>query len=147
MNRVTPQVCAGAIFAVIGAIGIVLARGYALGTATHMGPGYFPTCLSVLLLLLGLGAILQSLLRGGGTSRLPAWEFADLGFLLLGVVLFGLLIDSAGLVAAVAGLILPACYWRLLRRPIEVAAVFVVITVFSGLVFIQAFGLPFAWFG
>lgn len=145
MTRFAPQTCAGLIFGVIGVIGIFLSRGYKLGSATHMGPGYFPICLSGLLLLLGLGAVVQGMLRRDCRPP-PHWEFVDLALLLVGVVLFGLLIDRLGLVAAVAGLLIPACWWRLRRKPFEVAALFAVITAFTGLVFIREFGLPFAWF-
>jgi hypothetical protein len=140
----TPQVLSGAIFVAIGLLGLVLSRNYELGTATHMGPGYFPFVLSVLMVLLGIGGIVQSLLRRerGG---MPRWEFLDLVFLLLGVVLFGLLIDRGGLLAAVTGLLVPSCYWRLRRRPLEVALLCVVMTAFSGAIFIETFGLPFEW--
>lgn len=144
MTRLTPQVAAGATFAAIGMLGIVLAHGYETGTATHMGPGYFPTCLSILILLLGMGAVLQSLLRGD-RERLPALELVDLSLLLLGVVVFGMLIERAGLLAAVAGLVVPVCLPRVRRRPLEVLLVYVAISVFCGLVFIRAFGLPFEW--
>jgi hypothetical protein len=141
---VTPQRWSGGIFVAIGLAGLLLSRNYDLGTATRMGPGYFPVVLSVLIVLLGLGGIVQSVMRRerGG---MPHWEFLDLFFLLLGVVLFALLIERAGLLAAVIGLLLPACYWRLRRRPLEVLALCVVMTAFSGAVFIEAFGLPFDW--
>ena len=140
----TPHRLSGAIFVAIGLLGLVLSRNYALGTATRMGPGYFPTVLSGLIALLGLAGIVQSLLRRerGG---MPRWEVLDLGFLLAGVVLFALLIDRAGLLAAVTGLLVPSCYWRLRRRPLEVIALCLVLTAFTGAVFIEAFGLPFDW--
>ena len=140
----TPQRLSGSIFVAIGLLGIVLSRDYALGTATRMGPGYFPFVLSVLIALLGFAGIVQSLLRRerGG---MPRWEFLDLFFLSVGVVLFALLIDRAGLLAAVTGLLVPSCYWRLRRRPLEVLALCAVMTAFTGAIFIEAFGLPFEW--
>lgn len=144
MTALSRQFCAGAIFLLIGLFGVYAASDYQLGSATHMGPGYFPTCLSILLALLGVVAMVQALRRE--RVRLPSWEWRDLAFMTLGVVLFGLLIDRAGLLAASAGLILPACYARLRRHPIEAAVLWFVLTGFAGAIFIDAFGMPFAWY-
>jgi hypothetical protein len=145
MKPVPPQACAGAIFMTVGIAGALLSRSYAMGTAIHMGPGFFPSVLSVLVFLLGAGGLVRAMARrdGGG---LPSWEFLDLGFLLAGVVLFAILIDRTGLVEAVAALIVLACYRRLRQRPVEVVALCAGLTAFSGAVFVEAFGLPFAWF-
>jgi hypothetical protein len=145
MTALSRQFCAGAIFVLIGLFGVFAASNYQLGSATHMGPGYFPICLSILLAVLGLVAMVQSLLRHPQV-RLPSWEWRDLAFMTLGAVLFGLLIDRAGLLAASAGLILPACYARLRRHPIEVAVLWLALTGFAGAIFIDAFGMPFAWY-
>ena len=47
----TKQRMSGAIFVAIGVLGAILSRNYELGTATRMGPGYFPFVLSVLIAL------------------------------------------------------------------------------------------------
>jgi len=140
----TRQRASGTIFLVIGLLGALLSRNYELGTATRMGPGYFPFALSILVALLGGGGVVQSLLRRE-RADMPHWEWLDLFFLLLGVVLFALLIDRAGLLAAVAGLLVPSCYWRLRHRPVEVVVLCAVLTAFTGAVFIETFGLPFDW--
>jgi len=142
--RPSRQLVAGAIFTVIGGLAWLAAGAYGFGTSTHMGPGFFPTCLAILILLLGLGAMVQAILRGEHDT-VTRWEFADLALLLLGTVLFGLLIDRAGLLVATAALIVCACYARLRRRPIEVLVLWAALSGFTGLVFIETFGLPFRW--
>ena len=47
------EVGAGALFMAFGAAVLVYAQQYDLGTATQMGPGYFPSLLGGLLMLLG----------------------------------------------------------------------------------------------
>jgi putative tricarboxylic transport membrane protein len=138
------QLYAGAIFLAIGALAFAQATQYRLGSAFHMGPGYFPICLSILLMMLGIAAIIQDLMIRR-PKPLAAWEWRDLALLVSGVVLFALLIDRAGLLAASAGLIVTSCATRLLSRPIEVLIVWAVLTVFCGVIFIEIFGLPFQW--
>jgi hypothetical protein len=141
---VSRQIVAGAILAAVGALAWQQAGAYAFGSSTHMGPGYFPTCLAILILLLGLGAMVQAVVRGDRDVP-ERWEFADLASLLVGVVLFGVLIDLAGLLVANAALLACACHARLRRKPLEVVAVWAVLSAFTGAVFIETFGLPFRW--
>ena len=47
------DILAGTLFIVIGALALLGARGYPVGSAMRMGPGYFPAVLGVLLILLG----------------------------------------------------------------------------------------------
>lgn len=144
MIRPSRQLAAGAIFGLIGGLAWWQASGYSLGTATRMGPGYFPTCLAILMLLLGVGAMVQAVLRGDADAPLR-WEFGDLAALLAGTLLFGMLIDPAGLLAANAALLLCACHARLRTGPLEVVLLWAVLSGFTGVVFIETFGLPFRW--
>jgi putative tricarboxylic transport membrane protein len=143
--RISRQVAAGAIFVVIGGLAWWQAGAYSFGTSTHMGPGFFPTCLAILILLLGVGAIVQAVLRGDDDAPV-LWDGRDLAFLLAGTLLFGALIDRAGLLVANAALLACACHGRLTNRPIEVAVLWAALSVFTGFVFIETFGLPFRWF-
>ena len=144
MIRPSRQLVAGVIFALLGLLTWLQASTYSFGTSTRMGPGYFPTCLAILMLFLGLGAIVQAVLRGD--HDLPdRWEARDLAFLLAGTALFGVLIDVAGLLAANAALLACACHARLRRRPVEVVVLWAALSGFTGVVFIETFGLPFRW--
>jgi hypothetical protein len=63
-ESVLDDVVAGGIFVALGLAFAIGARGYELGTAFRMGPGYVPFVLGGVLTLLGLGVIGVGLLRG-----------------------------------------------------------------------------------
>lgn len=58
---------AGAIMILLGAGAVFFAEPLRLGTLLDMGPGYFPTALGVLLILVGVG-----IAAGGGRPRRPS---------------------------------------------------------------------------
>ncbi len=68
---------AGAVFLLFGLCAVPVGRDYPMGTAFHMGPGYFPIVLGALLLILGAGICIKSLVVTGerldtvGLCRLP----------------------------------------------------------------------------
>ena len=91
---------AGSLFLAIGGAAWLGSQDFQIGTATRMGPGYFPQCLGLLLMLLGAASLLRAL----GTDPAEPAEARALTPLLLilaGVIGFYLLIDRAGLVAAI----------------------------------------------
>jgi len=136
---------AGSIFMAIGAAAWLGSHDYQLGTATHMGPAYFPQCLGILLALLGA----MTLLRAVGPATIEAIDaraLTPLLLVLLGVTGFYLLIDRAGLVAAILVLVAFACARQIRSRPLEVLLIFVVLAGFSVAVFINGFGMPFRAF-
>jgi hypothetical protein len=135
------EVCAGALFLVFGAAVLVYARSYPLGTAVDMGPGYFPTLLAILLCGTGLVAVVQGW-RSTSRIKLGRLPLVPLIFVLAGVLAFAALIDSAGLAAASAVLILLSCYARLWRRPVEVAVLCGLLLALAYAVFIAAIDLP-----
>lgn len=51
---------AGAIVVVLGALTSIHALSYPIGTASHMGPGYFPLVLGILLMIFGSAIIVSS---------------------------------------------------------------------------------------
>jgi hypothetical protein len=69
-----------------------------------MGPGYFPTVLSSLLMLFGVIAIVRSFIVPGEPIGTFAWKAALL--VLLATLLFGFLIIRGGLIAALLALVL-----------------------------------------
>lgn len=102
------HVAAGLGGVVIGALAIVEASGYPLGSATRMGPGYFPLALGALTILLSLGVLF---LEGRGISSpdipRPAWR--GLLWVLLAIAAFALLVERWGLApAAIASILLSA---------------------------------------
>lgn len=93
---------AGLLFMAFGLVALVIAQSYPLGTASRMGPGYFPRLLGIL--LVGFGAI-QSLMGVRSKTVFPLeWHWRPLFVLLASVALFIVITPWLGLVAA--GLVL-----------------------------------------
>jgi hypothetical protein len=86
---------AGLMFVAFGAVAIAIARGYKLGTAAHMGPGYTPIAVGVLLILFGLALGARSLARGSQRVGTLAW-FAT-ALVLVSILVFAFLVRSIGL--------------------------------------------------
>jgi hypothetical protein len=99
---------AGVIYILVGVAFSIGAQNYRLGDAARMGPGWFPFWVGVLLALVGAAVVAGSLRRGTPEEKLKRPEFAPMAWILGAVVLFGLLLQPAGLVAALAVLILVA---------------------------------------
>ncbi len=94
---------AGLLFVAIGVVDLVIVRSYPLGTASRMGPGYFPRILGIL--LVGLGALLS--LRGfrSGGEAMSRWQWRPLTIILLSVLIWGLAALKLGLVVASMALV------------------------------------------
>ena len=60
---------AGILYIAFGAVGFYIARDYGFGQASRMGPGYFPSVLSGLLLAFGLVAVIRSFIKPGEPDR------------------------------------------------------------------------------
>lgn len=87
--------CGGALLVALGAFGLVIARGYPAGAAARMGPGYFPDMLGMLLIVIGAMLVVASLRRDG--PPLPRWPWRPTVVVLGSVVLFGAIVEYAGL--------------------------------------------------
>ena len=135
------EVCVGVLFVLFGAFVLLVASTYPMGTATQMGPGYFPRLLAILMGVLGLIAIVQGL-RAAEVTPIGPWPLVPLAFVVAGVLGFAALIDDYGLLPAVVGVVLMGCYERLLRRPVEVVAICLVLLALTWGVFIYGVQLP-----
>lgn len=135
----------GLLFLGVGGAVVLLARDYQLGTALKMGPGYFPTALGALLALVGLVAVLRSFLRPG--AAIEAFHWRLLLMVLGATLLFGVLVRNAGLIAAVAALVLLAAAASVYFRWTTAIALAAGLIVFSVVVFVKALGLPLPLIG
>jgi hypothetical protein len=135
------EFAAGALFMAIGIGWGALSLQLSLGHATRMGPGYFPLCASVALACIGLVAMARST-RAVERVRLEHFPIASFCFLLIGMIGFGLLIRTAGLIAASFFVIAFCCHrlWR--SRPLEAALLCVGFTAAAALIFVYGLGLP-----
>jgi putative tricarboxylic transport membrane protein len=131
---------AGLMFVAFGALGIALGAEYRMGTAARMGPGYLPRLLSWVLVALGAVIMLRGIL--GEHEAVERGRWRPLLLITLAIVVFALLIDPMGLLAAGAALIVvgavagPAFSWR------ETLAATVVLLAISAAVFVWGLQLP-----
>lgn len=136
---------AGLLFVVIGALAIALAHDYPIGTTMRMGPGYFPTALGAILFLFGLYVLARGIRSGEKVKG--EWGWRALTLIALSIVLFGFLLDRAGMVPAiVVTLIVAAAAGREFRLK-EVIILASVIAAFSVAVFSYGLKLPYPLVG
>ncbi|MBB3526967.1 tripartite tricarboxylate transporter TctB family protein [Rhizobium sp. BK456] len=102
--RGTRELWLGLIYTSCGIAGFVLSRDYAFGTSARMGPGFFPTIISVLLLGFGVIAVVRSLVIDSETPSTFAWQSGAL--IIGGLAAFAFLLPRIGFVVASIGLIL-----------------------------------------
>jgi len=139
----------GVIYIAFGSTAIILSRDYGMGTALKMGPAYFPTILSVLLIAIGTISLVRSFLKQGS----PFGAFAIRGFVLIisSIILFGFIVRGAGLIIALPILIIISSYGSIRFRWKYSIALAVGLTVFCILVFLKGLGVPLpilgSWFG
>lgn len=113
---------------------------YKMGTALRMGPAYFPTLLGALLAFLGMVILLQSLSVEG--EKVGAFAPRPLLMILVGCLAYAYLMRPLGLVLATAALVFISALGGHEFRWKEVAILYVVLIVFSVLVFVKGLTLP-----
>lgn len=128
---------AGVFFIALGGGACLIALGYTAGTAARMGPGYFPRSLGLLLAVLGAALVLRSFRLDGEPIAFPTLK--PLVIVLAAVLVFALVVTSAGLVLSTIVLVLMASTASHEYRPKEsvlaavALAAFVVIAFHYGL--------------
>jgi hypothetical protein len=130
----------GLIFLAIGVAFMLFAREYRMGSAARIGPAYFPTLLGGLLAILGLTITLPSLFVAG--EKFPHVSWRPLLTILASILLFGLLLEPAGLVVAVAALVIVGGFADPELRFRESLGVALFLVVFSIGIFVTLLGLP-----
>jgi putative tricarboxylic transport membrane protein len=136
---------AGCLFLVFGVAFLVLARDYQLGSARRMGPAYFPVVLSLILITIGLATMTRALL----VAAPPIRDFAgkSLALVTASVVLFGLIVQGAGLAVATAALVLASAPASRSFRLFPTLLLALALALFCTLVFATGLGLPFPALG
>lgn len=130
----------GVMFCGFAVVAIIAARGYSLGSAGKMGPGYFPLLLAGLLAALGLTLISRSIvLSGEALSRLHIFPLTVMA---AAVCLFGVLIEPLGLVFSLATVIVMSAFAGAQFRLVETLALAAALIAFSVGVFVYVLGLP-----
>jgi hypothetical protein len=133
---------AGTMLIGIGTAAIFVARHYRFGSALHMGPGFFPTILGVIIIGFGICIIavgLRSNKKIQGNLSLRA-----LILLPLSLILFGKLMIYAGFIPAVSALVFMSAAAGRDFKVVEVLLLAAVMTVASAALFIFGLGLPYS---
>ena len=112
---------------------LLMARNYTMGTAFRMGTGYFPVMLASLLIVVGI--IVACLALKSGEVKVPEIAWRPLVMISAAVAVFGLIINSVGLLLAtlvmsvVSRLARPGYSWK------ETAVLSAALSVLSAVVF------------
>jgi hypothetical protein len=135
----------GIIFLAFGIAAVYIARDYSMGQAAKMGPGYFPTVLGGLLILIGaIGLIRSFIVRG---EPIEPFTIKGMVLVLVAVLLFGFLVRPAGLVVAQIVMIMLSAYASTKFRWVPSILLAIGLTIFSVVVFVYLLGLPIPVFG
>jgi hypothetical protein len=115
------------------------------GTLRRMGPGFFPTVLATVLVLIGLFLAVRAIWHSGEQFN----GFAGKAIVLVGAatVSFGLLLKSAGMILAVAVVVVISSLASRSSRPLSTILGAVVLCAMCGLVFVEGLGLPMPLIG
>ncbi|MFN0315047.1 MAG: tripartite tricarboxylate transporter TctB family protein [Burkholderiales bacterium] len=131
----------GLLFMAFGLAAVIIGRDYPMGTAVRMGPGYFPTILGYILIV--MGGIL--VFRGVVTRGEPVGGVAVKAMVLvLGAVsFFAGAVDVLGLVVSVAAVVLISSMANKGFKPVELAGLLLAMLGLSVGLFGYGLSLPF----
>lgn len=139
----------GLIYLFVGSGALIISRDYDMGTAVKMGPAYFPTLLSVLLMVIGVISVLRSFFKSGSPIGVVAWK--GLVLIVASTLLFGMIVRGAGLLLALPLLVIVSASASARFSWKTSLAEAVGITVFCIVIFLKGLGVPLpilgSWFG
>jgi hypothetical protein len=136
---------AGLMFIGFGIFAIVVARDYPMGSAMRMGPGYFPTYLGAIMIV--IGAIITAIstrIQGGKVTGL-AWR--PLIALFAAFLVYGLAMENnLGFIPSIAIVVIISSFSIRDFRPLELAILTAVLVLGTTGLFIWGLELPYPLF-
>ena len=131
----------GLHFLFLGGIRWWMARDYPFGSALRMGPGYFPTVLSVIVVIAGI----WFLIKGMRSDEIVKgnWSIRALIVLPLATCIFGILMEEGGFVPAMIGLCIVSAASGKEFKWLEVILLTIGLTISCAAGFIYGLGLPY----
>jgi hypothetical protein len=106
VQKIDPDIISGILVALFGLVVAIYAfNHYPLGTLRRMGPGMFPAGLGGIISCLGAALAVSAFFRRGHVAINFRFEFRTAFLVVTSVVVFALLIRSAGLVPAVIAVV------------------------------------------
>jgi hypothetical protein len=134
------------VFLLIGLAGLYFGKDLTYGTASRMGPGYFPFLLSWLIIAIGVVVGFMSLTVEGPPIERP--QLRPIFFVLLSVVVFGYLMSYVGLAITGVVMTLIAAFARRKFNLVESLALGIGLSIGCVLIFVYGLGQPLpAWWG
>ena len=140
--RTNKDLWAGLMYIVTGAAGMWIARDYPFGSALRMGPGYFPSVLGGIMVAMGI-YVLALGLRKNHEKIQGNLSLRALIVLPISMIVFGILMEEAGFIPAMAALIPISAAASREFKWLEVLGLTVGLTILCAAGFIFALGLPY----
>lgn len=139
-RRINPWETGAAAFLFLLGAGITLqGSGYPMGTVTRMGPGFFPVVSGLAIMLASAMIFLQERHADTPAPRLP---LRPLLAITIGLVLFGALVERAGLVPAAFVLVMVSSVADNRMTFGRAVATATAVTALGYIVFVVGFRLP-----
>lgn len=135
----------GLLFVGIGLLFVVGSKGLYTGTATRMGPGYFPLVLAGMMIFLGALISLKSYRQPDAALGDVPWRAMLL--IIPALIFFGFSVRGIGLVPAIFGVALAASFASQKMTPLLAISLAAGMSIFCSLVFVTGLGLPIELFG
>lgn len=140
--KLTRTMLAGALFMLIGSAFLIVGRDYPSGTATAMGPGYFPNMIGAGVVLFGFLAALRSFLYDEARPLGLNIRLRPFAAIFLSIVAFAVLIEPAGLVPALVVTLVLSRLAAPDSRPLELLILVGVIVALIVGIFHLGLGVP-----
>ena len=140
--RTNKDLWAGLMYIGTGAVGMWIAKDYPFGSALRMGPGYFPSVLGGIMVVMGI-YVLALGLRKNHEKIEGNLSLRALIVLPVSMVVFGILMEEAGFIPAMAALIPVSAAAGRDFKWLEVVALTIGLTILCAAGFIFALGLPY----
>jgi hypothetical protein len=132
-----------AMFVVFGVLFIAWSTAYQFGTTQRMGPGYFPTVLGIMLVVLGVLVGLPALKKDAPATKVEGIGWRGLLVILGAVGLYAILLPRLGFVVSLVVLIILTSMATTEFTWKATLASVVVLGVCSYLVFVKGLALQF----
>lgn len=133
----------GLLIATIGLLFLLGAGDMALGDLRNMGPGMFPTALSVVAIGAGLAIAVIEVLRGSGGAI--GFDVRALVCVAVAIALYAVMLEAAGVVLTTIVAVFVLALARPQLRAAETLVVGIALSVFAWAVFVKGLGMPLSF--
>lgn len=138
----------GVLFVLLGVFFIYFAQEHPLGQASRMGPAYFPTVLGIIMSAIGLVVALVGYFKhapktedGVDENVVTPFHWTILGLILGSILVFGLMLETFGLMLSLAAMVLISELASSEFRFKETLAIILVLDLLAWLIFVYGVGM------